>query len=93
MIGEIYRLTDSKPQAYAEILNVTHNVFWDGQEEIFQEEKMAWGNWYIWSDKDVRVMCRAGFEVNRLIKATDEEIAVYRKKVVEHRRAEDEQWL
>lgn len=68
MIGKVYKLIDSKPPAFTRILDNHH--------------KMAWGNWYQWSDdKETRCLFGGGFEWSRVVPATEEEITIFEEKV------------
>lgn len=84
-IGEIYKLTDAHPPAFGEVTSVTQNEIWDHDLEVDDEVELAWADWYQWNEKDVYCIQGGGFEIERLVPATDDEIAVYRQKVEEYK--------
>lgn len=84
-IGEIYKLTDAHPPAFGEVTSVTENEFWNEILEEDEQVRLAWADWYQWNEKDVYCMHGSGFEIERLVRATADEIAVYRQKVEEYK--------
>lgn len=68
MIEKVYKLIDSKPPVFARVLD--------------NDPKIAWGNWYQWSDdKETRCLFGGGVEWSRVVSATEEEIAIFDEKV------------
>lgn len=84
-IGEIYKLTDAHPPAFGEVTSVTENEVWNHHLEEDELKHLAWADWYQWNEKDVYCTRGGGFEIERLVPATDDEIAVYRQKVEEYK--------
>lgn len=85
IIGEIYKLTDAHPPAFGEVTSITQNEIWDHDLEVDEEVELAWADWYQWNEKDVYCIQGGGFEVERLVPATDDEVAIYRQKVEEYK--------
>ena len=83
-IGEIYKLTDAYPPAFGEVTSVTENEVWNHHLEEDELKRLAWADWYQWNEKDVYYIQEGGFEIERLVPATDDEIAIYRQKVEEY---------
>jgi hypothetical protein len=84
-IGEIYKLTDAHPPAFGEVTSITQNEIWDHDLEVDEEVELAWADWYQWNEKDVYCIQGGGFEIERLIPATADEVAIYRQKVEEYK--------
>ena len=84
-IGEIYKLTDAHPPAFGEVTSVTENEVWNHHLEEDELKRLAWADWYQWNEKDVYCIQGGGVEIERLVPATDDEIAVYRQKVEEYK--------
>lgn len=83
-IGEIYKLTDAHPPAFGEVTSVTQNKIWNDDAEENELLELAWADWYQWRD-EVYCIHGGGFEVERLVPATADEVAIYRQKVEEHK--------
>lgn len=83
-IGEIYKLTDAHPPAFGEVTSVTADEVWNHHLEEDELKRIAWADWYQWNEKDVSCIHGGGVEIERLVPATDDEIAVYRQKVEEY---------
>ncbi|MDT2705744.1 hypothetical protein [Enterococcus dispar] len=76
IIGEIYKITDAHPPAFGEVTSV------NSKEDEFKW--LAWADWYQWDDKNVYCIHGSGYEIERLVPATADEIAIYERKVVEY---------
>lgn len=81
MIGKVYKLTDSRPHAFGEIARVDVHETWNEMLEEDEQVNLAWGDWYQWYKKEVYRIKDAGFEVERLVPATADEIEIYLEKV------------
>lgn len=83
-IGQVYRVMDGNPPVFGKVIKMTANKYWNDYWEEEEIIKIAWGDWYQWNDKRIRKHFNAGFETRRLVPATQEEIEVYEKKVMEY---------
>ncbi|WP_445449044.1 hypothetical protein, partial [Enterococcus faecalis] len=84
-VGQVYKLVGSNPPSFGKINKVTEQQVWDEDYlNIIELPNLAWSDWYQWVGEEVYCLHGAGFEVNRLAKATSEEIAIYERKVAEH---------
>lgn len=83
-IGQVYKLTDSNPIAFAEIKKVSNHSVWDDGLEEDVETAIAWGDWYQQRGEYVCRHSNAGFETYRLALATQEEIKLYEEKVKQY---------
>ena len=84
-IGEIYKLTDAHPPAFGEVTSVTADEVWNHHLEMDELKRLAWADWYQWNEKDVYCIQGSGCEIERLVPATADEIAVYLQKVEEYK--------
>lgn len=83
-IGEIYKLTDARPPAFGEVTTVTESEIWNDDLEEDEIKRLGWADWYQWDEKHVYCIRGGGFEIERLVPATDEEIVMYRQKVIDY---------
>lgn len=83
-IGEIYKLTDAHPPAFGEVMSVTQSKVWNHHLEEDELKRLAWADWYQWNEKDVYCIHGGGFEIERLVPATADEIGIYWQKVAEY---------
>lgn len=83
-IGEIYKLTDAHPPAFGEVTSVNSNEIRNNDLEEDEFKWLAWADWYQWDEKNVYCIHGSGCEIERLVPATADEIAIYERKVVEY---------
>ncbi|MCD1025733.1 hypothetical protein K4422_12515 [Enterococcus sp. SMC-9] len=83
-VDKVYKLTDAHPPAFGKAVKVTTHDIWNEIWEDDEKVTLAWGDWYQWNDTDVYCIHSVGFETRRLVPATQEEIEIYEKKVMEY---------
>lgn len=83
-VDKVYKLTDAHPPAFGKAVKVTTHDIWNEIWEEDEEVTLAWGDWYQWNDTDVYCLSDVGAETDKLVPATQEEIEIYEKKVMEY---------